>query len=54
MGKFIGIFFLFAVLGFELKSFTLGHSTSPVFCDGFFEIGSVKLFAQVGFELQSS
>jgi hypothetical protein len=29
-------FFLFAVLGFELRAFTLSHSTSPFFCDGFF------------------
>jgi hypothetical protein len=26
------IFFVFAVLGLELKSYTLSHSTSPVLC----------------------
>jgi hypothetical protein len=43
--KFQG-FFCFAVLGFELRTYTLGHSTSPIFVMGFFEIGSCKLFAQ--------
>jgi hypothetical protein len=31
----------------------LSHSTSP-FCVGYFQIGSHKLFAQTGFEPQSS
>jgi hypothetical protein len=32
--------FFFVVLGFELRVYTLSHSTSPfLFCDGFFEIG---------------
>jgi hypothetical protein len=44
-------FFVFAVLGFELRfeilglelrAFTLGHSTSPIFERGFFEIGSCR------------
>jgi hypothetical protein len=43
-------FFFFAVLGFELMAYTL----SPFFVKGFFEIESCKLFAQAGFELQSS
>jgi hypothetical protein len=46
--------FLFVVLGFELRAFILSHSTSPIFVKGFFEIGSLELFAQAGFELQSS
>jgi hypothetical protein len=41
----------FKVLGFELRAFTLSHSTSPIFVKGFFEIGSLKLFAWAGFEL---
>jgi hypothetical protein len=28
--------FVFAVLGLELRAFTLSHSTSP-FCDGYFQ-----------------
>jgi hypothetical protein len=43
-----------AVLGFELRAFTLSHSTSPIFVKSFFKIGSQELFAQAGFELQSS
>jgi hypothetical protein len=44
------------VLGFELRTYTLGHSTSPVFVmvNGFFKIGFPELFAQVGFEPQLS
>jgi hypothetical protein len=42
------------ILGFELRAFTLSHSTSPIFVMGFFKIGSLKLFARSGFELQSS
>jgi hypothetical protein len=38
------------VLGFELKAFTLSHSTSPIFVKGFFKIGSHKVFALAGFE----
>jgi hypothetical protein len=34
------------VLGFELRLFTLGHSTSPIFVMGFVEIGSLELFAR--------
>jgi hypothetical protein len=37
-------------LGLELRDFTLSHSNSPVFCEGFFEIGSHELVAQVSFE----
>jgi hypothetical protein len=47
----------FVLLRFELKAYTLSHSTSLVFVCLFlvmvlfFEIGSHKLFAQAGFEL---
>jgi hypothetical protein len=46
-------FFFFAVLGFELRAYTLSHSTSR-FCDEFFEIGAHELFPRAGFELRSS
>jgi hypothetical protein len=36
-------FFVFAMLGFELRSYSLSHSTSPFFVMGF--------FAWAGFEL---
>jgi hypothetical protein len=42
--------FLFAVLGFELRAYTLSYSTSPFFVMGFFEIGSQELLAWAGFE----
>jgi hypothetical protein len=43
----------FVVLGFELRAYTLSHSTS-LFCDVcffffFFEVGSCELFAQADF-----
>jgi hypothetical protein len=34
-------FFLFAGLGFELRAYTLSHSTRPFFVKGFSEIGSL-------------
>jgi hypothetical protein len=37
-------FSFFVVLGFELRAFTLSHSTSPISVKDFFEIGSCKLF----------
>jgi hypothetical protein len=40
----------FAVLGFELRAFTLSHSTSPFSVMDFFEIGSHELFPWAGFE----
>jgi hypothetical protein len=47
------LFFSFAVLGFELRAFTLSHSTSPIFVMGFFfKIGSPELFGWAGFEPQ--
>jgi hypothetical protein len=53
--SFFLVFFvcLFAVLGFELRAFTLTHFIKR-FCDGFFEMGSHELFAPAGFEPQSS
>jgi hypothetical protein len=39
-------FIIFAVLLFELRAYTLSHSTSPIFVMGFFEIWSCELFAQ--------
>jgi hypothetical protein len=43
-------FFFFAVLGLELRTYTLSHSTAP-FMMVFFEVGSRRLFAQAGLEL---
>jgi hypothetical protein len=37
---FFFFFFFFAVLGLELRAFTLGHSTIPIFVKGLFEIGN--------------
>jgi hypothetical protein len=42
------------VLGFKLRAYTLSPSTGPFFVKGIFVIGSHKLFAWSGFELQSS
>jgi hypothetical protein len=39
------------VLGFELRGYTLSHSTSPFSEKGFFEIRSHELFAWAGFIL---
>jgi hypothetical protein len=49
-------FFLsfFAVLGLELRAFTLTHSTSPIFVKGFSRQDLTELFAQAGFKPQSS
>jgi hypothetical protein len=44
------------VLVFELRAYTLSHSTSPIFVMVFlvfFEIGLCKLFSWVGFEWRS-
>jgi hypothetical protein len=43
------LFLFFAVLGFELRTFTSSYSTNPIFVK-FFEIGSHKLLAWAGFE----
>jgi hypothetical protein len=37
----------FVVLGFEFRAYTLSHSTSPFFMIFFFQIGSLKQFAQL-------
>jgi hypothetical protein len=37
--------FFFVVLRFELRTFTLSHSTSLIFVMGFFQVGSWELFA---------
>jgi hypothetical protein len=43
-------FFFFALLGLELRAYTLSHSISP-FVLGIFKIGSLELFARAGFKL---
>jgi hypothetical protein len=43
-------FFFFSVLEFELRAYTLNHSTSPLLCDEYFQDKVSKLFAQVGVE----
>jgi hypothetical protein len=48
--SFLGFFFFFAVLGFELRTYTSSHYTS-LFVMGFFEVGSHELLVQAGFEL---
>jgi hypothetical protein len=42
--------FYFTVLGFELRAYTLSHSTSLFFVMGFLETGSQELFARAGFK----
>jgi drug/metabolite transporter (DMT)-like permease len=44
--------FVLAILGLELKDYTLSQSSNPFFSDFFFffEIGSHKLFAWAGFK----
>jgi hypothetical protein len=42
--------FIYAVLGSELKAYTLCHSTSPFFVMVFSKIGSCKLYVWSGFE----
>jgi hypothetical protein len=43
-------FIYFAVLELELGAYTLSHSTSPLFCEVFFKVGSWALFAGTSFE----
>jgi hypothetical protein len=43
--------YIYMVLGFELRAYTLSYSTSPFIEMGFFKRGSHKLFTQAGFEL---
>jgi hypothetical protein len=49
----LSLFFLM-ILGFELRAYTLSHSTSPFLVMGFFEIGFHGVFVQAGFEPRSS
>jgi hypothetical protein len=44
------LFYFILVLGLELRAFTLSHSTSSIFCEGFFKMGSHELFALPGLE----
>jgi hypothetical protein len=48
------IYLFIAALGFELKTYTLSHSTRPFSMMGFSKIGSGELFAWAGFEPPSS
>jgi hypothetical protein len=41
------LFFFLVVLEFELRAFTLSHSTSPIFVMGIFKIGFHELCARV-------
>jgi hypothetical protein len=41
--KHCSFFRFFVVLGFELRDYTLSHTTSPFFVKGIFEIGSHEL-----------
>jgi hypothetical protein len=52
--KLMWYFFCFAVLGLELRAYTLSHSTSPVFLMEFFEIESLELFALAGLKRRFS
>jgi hypothetical protein len=47
----IYLFIYFVVLGFELRAYTLSHSTSHFIVLVFFKIGSGELFAWAGFKL---
>jgi hypothetical protein len=42
--------FFFSGLGFELRAYTLSHSTNPIFVKGFCEIRSHELFACASFK----
>jgi hypothetical protein len=52
----LAFYFIFPVLEFELRAYTLSHSTSPTpfFVLDFFKIGSCKLFAWAAFKPQFS
>jgi hypothetical protein len=52
-GSYKLVFFFFEVLGFELRAYTLSHSTSP-FLWFFFWYWVSRLFAQAGLEPWSS
>jgi hypothetical protein len=44
------LFFFFAVLGLELRAYTLSQSTSPFFVMVFFQDSFFKLVAWAGFK----
>jgi hypothetical protein len=46
--SFFSFFFFFAILGFELRAYTLSHSTSPFLVMGFFQIGSLNYLPGLG------
>jgi hypothetical protein len=48
--EFLFFSFFFSVLGFELRAYTLSHSTSPFFVMGFFNRGAQKLFGWTDFK----
>jgi hypothetical protein len=48
------IYLFIAVLGFELRAYTLSHSTSPFLWWVFFEIGSWEQFVLAGLNPRSS
>jgi hypothetical protein len=48
------LFLFFVVLGFELRVYTLRHSTSAFLCWVFFEIEPRELFAWAGLKPRSS
>jgi hypothetical protein len=52
--SFSFLFFSFAVLGLELRAYTLSHSTSSFHERFVFKIGSCKLYAQAVFKPRSS
>jgi hypothetical protein len=47
-------YFVLWYWGFEPRTSTQSHSTSPFFVNGFFRDRVYELFAQAGFELQFS
>jgi hypothetical protein len=53
-GLFPFFFFFVAVLGFELRAYSLSHSTSHIFVMGVFRDKVSTLFAQAGFKPWSS
>jgi hypothetical protein len=51
---FCFFFFFHVELGFEVRVYTLSHSTSPFFVMDSLKIGFLELLAQSGFKPQSS
>jgi hypothetical protein len=47
-------FFFLLVLGLKLRAYTLSHSTSPCFCDGFFQDRVLRTVCPVWIEPRSS